>query len=123
MVYGKKPDVSNLHVFGCTVYAHVPDSSRQKFDQKTMKMRFVGYRLTQKGYRLYDENKIKTFIRPDVIFHEKEFGRTNEYNWRSKKRMSVLRKNQLRGNHLMSRQHSRKLLKVIMQRIGRQLQI
>ena len=76
-------------------------SSRQKSDQKTMKMRFVGYRLTQKGYRLYDENKRKTFIRQDVIFHETEFGRTNEYNWRSKKRMSVLRKNQLRGNHLI----------------------
>jgi hypothetical protein len=24
--YGKKPDVSNLRVFGCTAYAHVPDA-------------------------------------------------------------------------------------------------
>ena len=75
--YGKKPDVSNLRVFGCTAYAHVPDSSRQKFDQKGVKMRFVGYSLTQKGYRLYDNNKRKIFIRRDVIFNETEFGRTN----------------------------------------------
>jgi hypothetical protein len=45
--------VSNLRVFGCTAYAHVPDASRQKLDQKAVKMRVVGYSLTQKGYRLY----------------------------------------------------------------------
>lgn len=75
--YGKKPDVSNFRVFGCTAYAHVPDSSRQKLDQKAVKMRFVGYSLTQKGYRLYDENKRKVFIRRDVIFNETDFGHTN----------------------------------------------
>jgi hypothetical protein len=38
--------VSNLRVFGCTAYAHVPDALRQKPDQKAVKMRFVGYSLT-----------------------------------------------------------------------------
>ena len=75
--YGKKPDVSNLRVFGCTVYAHVPDASGQKFDQKAVKMRFVGYSLTQKGYRLYDENRQRIFIRRDITFNEMEFGSTN----------------------------------------------
>ena len=41
--YGRKPDVSNLRVFGCTAYAHVPDARRQKLDKKAEKMRFVGY--------------------------------------------------------------------------------
>ena len=59
-------------------------------------MRFVGYSLAQKGYRLYDENKRKIFIR-------------REYNWRSKNRMmSALRKNQLRGNHLICSAQERK---------------
>ena len=73
--YGKKPDVSNFRVFGCTAYAHVPDSSRQKLDQKAVKMRFVGtmYQIN----RLYDENKRKVFIRRDVIFNETGFGHTN----------------------------------------------
>ena len=70
--YGKKPDVSNLRVFGCTAYGHVPDSLRQKLDQKAVKMRFVGYGLTQKGYRFYDDNKRKIFICRDVIFNETE---------------------------------------------------
>ena len=75
--YGKKPDVSNFRVFGCTAYAHVPDASRQKLDQKAVKMRFVGYSLTQKGYRLYDENRQRIFIRRDVTFNETNFGSTN----------------------------------------------
>ncbi|CAB3995164.1 Retrovirus-related Pol poly from transposon TNT 1-94 [Paramuricea clavata] len=68
--YGKKPDISNFRVFGGTAYAH-------KLDQKAVKMRFVGYCLTQKGYRLYDENKRKIFIRRDVTFNETDFGHTN----------------------------------------------
>ena len=40
-------------------------------------MRFVDYSLAPKGYRLYDENKRKVFIRRDVIFNETDFGHTN----------------------------------------------
>ena len=36
---GRKPDVSNMKVFGCIAYAHVPDT----LDQKDVKLRFVGY--------------------------------------------------------------------------------
>ena len=78
--YAKKPDVLNFRVFGCIAYAHVPDCSRQKLDQKAMKMGFVGYSLKQKGYRLYDENKRnrKIFIRRDVTFNETDFGHANK---------------------------------------------
>ena len=55
--YGRKPDVSHFRVFGCMAYAHVPDNERQKLDKKSKKMRFVGYSLTSKGYRLFDEKK------------------------------------------------------------------
>ncbi len=41
-------------------------------------MRFVGFSLTQKGYRLYDENKPKIFIRRDVTFNETDFGHANK---------------------------------------------
>ena len=40
--YGKKLNVSNLKVFGCIAYAHVPDSQRQKLDKKSEKLRFIG---------------------------------------------------------------------------------
>ena len=52
--YGRRADVGHLHVFGCMAYAHVPDSERRKLDKKSKKMRFVGYSLTSKGYRLFD---------------------------------------------------------------------
>lgn len=39
-------------------------------------MRFVGYSLTQKEYRLYDDNQRRIFIRRDVTFNETDFGHT-----------------------------------------------
>ncbi|CAB4027047.1 Hypothetical predicted protein [Paramuricea clavata] len=39
-------------------------------------MRFVGYSLTQKGYRLYDENRQRIFIRRYITFNETYFGST-----------------------------------------------
>ena len=61
--YGRKPDVSHFRVFGCMAYAHVPDCERRKLDTKSRKMRFVGYSLTSKGYRLFDETNRKLYIR------------------------------------------------------------
>ena len=72
--YGRKPDVSHFRVFGCMAYAHVPDCERRKLDAKSKKMRFVGYSLTSKGYRLFDETNRKLYIRRDVEFNESDFG-------------------------------------------------
>ena len=38
------------------------------------KMRFVGYSLTSKGFRLFDETNRKLYIRRDVEFNENDFG-------------------------------------------------
>ena len=75
--YGRKPDVSHFRVFGCMAYAHVPDCERRKLDAKSKKMRFVGYSLTSKGYRLFDETNRKLYIRRDVEFNESDFGQTS----------------------------------------------
>ena len=72
--YGRKPDVSHFRVFGCMAYAHVPDNERRKLDKKSKKIRFVGYSLTSKGYRLFDETNQKMYIRRDVEFNENDFG-------------------------------------------------
>ena len=74
--YGKKPDVSHLRVFGCMAYVHVPDCERKKLDTKLQKMRFVGYSLTSKEYRLFDETNRKLYVRRDVEFNESDFGQT-----------------------------------------------
>ena len=70
---GKKPDVSHFKVFGCMAYAHIHDAERRKLDMKAEKLRFVGYSLKSKGYRLYNEETGQIFIRRDV-FNESDFG-------------------------------------------------
>ena len=72
-LFNRKPDVSNLKVFGCLAFAHIPKSQRKKFDEKSKKTVFVGYPQGTKGYKLFDLST-KGFIRSrDCIFDEERF--------------------------------------------------
>ena len=51
---------------------------RKKLDKKAVKLRFVGYSIQSKAYRLLDEKTSKIYIRRDVIFNEKDFGQKTE---------------------------------------------
>ena len=55
-------------MFGCAAYAHVPDSKQTKLDKMAEKLRFVGYSIQAKGYRLFDEKSFKIFVWRDVTF-------------------------------------------------------
>ena len=71
--FGKKPDLSNLRVFGCVSYVHIPSQLRKKLDQKSEKSIFIEYPDGTKGYKLYSL-KSKKFLRSKtVLFHEDEF--------------------------------------------------
>ena len=52
----KKADLSNLQTFGFIAYSHVPDENRKKLDPKAVKLKFMGYNMTTKGYRLMDDD-------------------------------------------------------------------
>ena len=78
--YGKRPNVSNLKVFGCVAYLHVPDLLRQKLDKKSEKMCFVGYSIHPKGYRLLNETTGRVFIKRDVVFNETDFDSTRGFS-------------------------------------------
>jgi hypothetical protein len=41
--------VSQLIMFGCITYVHVPSEKRSKLDPKAEKCIFIGYSLEQKG--------------------------------------------------------------------------
>ena len=56
-VYGRKPGVGHLKVFGCLAYVHVPAEIRSKLDPKAEKCVLVGYSEEQKGYRCYNPLK------------------------------------------------------------------
>ena len=68
--YGTKPNLSSLRVFGCSAYAHVPKVERRKLDLKARKCIMLGYGAIQKGYRLYDLERMKVIHNRDVIFNE-----------------------------------------------------
>ena len=72
--YGRKPDLSHLRVFGCMAYAYIPDVHRNgNLEKKAEKLRFVGFCLQTKGYRLPNEDTRKIVVHRDVIFNESDF--------------------------------------------------
>ena len=54
---GKKPNVSNLKVFGCICFVHTPDHLRKKLGPKSCKAIFVGYPLESKVYEINNTKK------------------------------------------------------------------
>lgn len=68
LIYGTKPDVSHLRVFGCTAYVRVPPEFRKKLDPKSRKGVFVGiYNDAAYKIMLPSREIIKS---KDVIFNE-----------------------------------------------------
>ena len=71
--YNRKPDVSNIRVFGCKTYVHIPDQKRGKLDRKSVPCIFVGYPDNSKGYKLYNPESKQMVRSRDVIFLEDNF--------------------------------------------------
>ena len=76
-LFNRKLDVSNLSVFGCLAFTHIPKSQCKKFDEKSKKTVFVDYPQGTKGYKLFD-------------LSTKDFIRSREYLLRSNSMILVL---------------------------------
>ena len=71
--YGKKPDVSNFKLSGCTAYAHTSKEHREKWDVNSVKCILVGCSIHSKGYRLWDPKDKRIHMSRAVIFFEQDF--------------------------------------------------
>ena len=71
-LYGFKPVVQNLKVFGFTDFAHIPKENRKKLDAKAIKCIFIGYYSQFKAYKFFDPSTHKVLASRDVLFHEQE---------------------------------------------------
>ena len=71
---GKTPDISNLKIFGCVAYVHVPKERRKKLDSRAIQCLFMDFDSETKAYRLYDQSRHKIIISQDVIFDETKVG-------------------------------------------------
>lgn len=67
-LFGKAPKLDDLHKFGEDVYMKIPDATRKKLDEKAVKMKFLGYDMNSKGYRLGDIKNMKVVISREVEF-------------------------------------------------------
>jgi len=70
ILYGDKPDLSNLKIFGCICFASTLEHNRSKLDPRARKCIFLGLKKGNKGYMLIDVNNREIFISKNVIFHE-----------------------------------------------------
>lgn len=66
--FNKRAEIDSFHVFGSSVYVHVPKEKRKKWDSKTRKGIFVGYEDNTKGYRIYFSENNKIEVARDVEF-------------------------------------------------------
>jgi len=70
----EKPDISNLRIFGCQAYKHVPKTDCKKLGDRGKPCIFVGYCEHQKGYRLINpEEPQKILNATSVVFDETMF--------------------------------------------------
>ena len=78
-LYGYKPAVKHLRIFGCKAFAHIPKEDRKKLDSKAIRCNFIGYCSSYKAYRLFNPSTHKMFVSRDVKFHEQDSEETDEH--------------------------------------------
>lgn len=67
--FDKKPDLSNIRIFGSTCYNHILSEKRSKFEAKASKCLMLGY-ASNNSYRLWDIEGNKQIIGRNVTFNE-----------------------------------------------------
>jgi hypothetical protein len=73
VMFGIKPDISNLRVFGCTAYVHVKKDQRRGLESHTQKCVFIGYPAEYKAWIFYNPTTRKHIISKDAEFDERYF--------------------------------------------------
>nr|GEX89942.1 retrovirus-related Pol polyprotein from transposon TNT 1-94 [Tanacetum cinerariifolium] len=71
VLHNVEPPCNHLRTFGCLCYAHTKIGD--KFASRSQKCVFVGYPYGQKGWRLFDLEKLEFFVSRDVDFLEHIF--------------------------------------------------
>ena len=59
--------------FGCVAYVRNPTHKQNKWSHKALKGVFLGYSITQKGYKVYHPITKKYMVSKDVVFDEKTY--------------------------------------------------
>lgn len=67
---GERIDISNLRVFGCTFYMHIPKEQRKNIDEKSKRFILLRYDNESKAYTIINPTTRKIYISRYVIFDD-----------------------------------------------------
>ncbi|KAH9510576.1 hypothetical protein DERF_009098 [Dermatophagoides farinae] len=70
--FGRKPSYDHLKTYGCVAYYHQPKHLRNKLEETSVKMMFLGYTNSTVNYRLLDPVNLTVITTNDVRFDESE---------------------------------------------------
>lgn len=72
-LFGSIPDLSSLKVFGSLCFMSTHAATKTKFDPKSQKCVFLGYKEGTKVYLMLDLNTLTIHLSQDSILHEMLF--------------------------------------------------
>lgn len=73
MLHKKKPDYSEIKVFGCLCYVSTSSKNIHKFQPRSRPCLFLGYPTGFKGYKVMDLDTNAISVSRNIIFHEDIF--------------------------------------------------
>uniref|UniRef100_A0ACD5Y6T1 Uncharacterized protein n=1 Tax=Avena sativa TaxID=4498 RepID=A0ACD5Y6T1_AVESA len=85
-LYGVKPDVHYLRVFGCLGFVKKVGVHLPKLADRSSVMVFIGYEPNSKAFRMFDPKTQKLHVSRDVIFEEDK-----QWDWEASGRENVER--------------------------------
>ena len=80
---GLTPDISHLHIFGCSAYVTINKKKRRKLDPKSQEMTFISYEPGSKGYQFWDKDSRSVVISHDVKFDESRFPHRKDLDYKN----------------------------------------
>lgn len=72
-ITGRKTDLSNLHLYGCCIFAKDPGKNPEKLDHHTSNDIFLGHTTTTKNVYYLDDKSNQVKIGVYAIFDEAHF--------------------------------------------------
>ena len=72
-LFGTKPDLTSLKIFGCKAFASTLVANRKKLDPQARECVYLGVKPGTKGFIHFDINTSEIFVSRHVRFHEFSF--------------------------------------------------